>query len=586
MLKQGAAAGPGEQLLLFLGREAGEDEVPGRARLVDGDDDPVAGAGQPAGAVDDLGEHGVEVERRADAQDGRAQRGDALAQRLVLPPQAAGIGQGSLLAERHESRCDSCRFGASRNYSRSLTERIWTPLFPIRLFDARSATLQGSSTSLSGGRLEDADLRVASGRGGRGMTFAQPASQPASQPANRDFSEELGVRVLSQDEAGAPASRCRSTLPSSPASGGRRPFDEAPPASSARDPRRLAAALIFGTLCVFHAAPAAAQDHHHWSATLVTGGDGEQYIGCGNGIANFVNCSDSSVLSDDDFTYRGTTYTISALAYAPGSRRLWMRFDGITGSEAKKALGVLSLWRRNHHHNVEIKDAGVEGNALFWWSPPGQLRFVEEGEHVGLVLVGPHENAPDPPDLLSATASTDGRGNVVLRWNRTADNSITKYQVTWRGPSARHNKDWHDIPDSRAKTSHVVTGLTSGSEYAFRIRAVNAFGAGGPSNEKRATPTRPPNAPAKPDLLSAAGSTNGSGNVELLWNLVHDETITKFQVGVPQERERSRQVQHDLARHLPTAASAPAAGSAHRKTSHLVTGLEKEHGVQCSTSGR
>ncbi len=93
VLDQAAAAGPNKQLLPFLGRDAGEDDVVGGARLVDGNDDPLAGAGQPAGARDHVGEHGVEVERRADAQGGRRQRGDTLAPNLVLLPLVAGIHQ-------------------------------------------------------------------------------------------------------------------------------------------------------------------------------------------------------------------------------------------------------------------------------------------------------------------------------------------------------------------------------------------------------------------------------------------------------------------------------------------------------------
>ena len=121
VLEQAAAVGPGEERLLFLGREAGEHEVRGRARVVDGGDDAVAGPGEPAGALDDLSEHGVEVERRADAQDGRVEGRGALPQRFDLPPRVVGIHQGSSIAYRHESlrvaasraRCDGAVSGAS-----------------------------------------------------------------------------------------------------------------------------------------------------------------------------------------------------------------------------------------------------------------------------------------------------------------------------------------------------------------------------------------------------------------------------------------------------------------------------------------
>ena len=75
---------PVRQCLAFLRREARGDEVFGLSRLVDGRDRPVAGAGQGAGAVDGLLEDGIEIEARADAEDGGAQPGNAFLERFDL----------------------------------------------------------------------------------------------------------------------------------------------------------------------------------------------------------------------------------------------------------------------------------------------------------------------------------------------------------------------------------------------------------------------------------------------------------------------------------------------------------------------
>ena len=49
------------------------------------------------GALDDLVQDGVEVEAGADAEDGGAELGDAVSQRLVLSPQIVGVGHDRLL---------------------------------------------------------------------------------------------------------------------------------------------------------------------------------------------------------------------------------------------------------------------------------------------------------------------------------------------------------------------------------------------------------------------------------------------------------------------------------------------------------
>ena len=61
MHEQARVAGPGELLAFLLRREAREHGGLGRTRLVEGDDDALAGADQCAGALDHLAEHGGEV---------------------------------------------------------------------------------------------------------------------------------------------------------------------------------------------------------------------------------------------------------------------------------------------------------------------------------------------------------------------------------------------------------------------------------------------------------------------------------------------------------------------------------------------
>ncbi|MDE0471678.1 MAG: fibronectin type III domain-containing protein, partial [Ekhidna sp.] len=84
---------------------------------------------------------------------------------------------------------------------------------------------------------------------------------------------------------------------------------------------------------------------------------------------------------------------------------------------------------------------------------------------------------------------------------------------------------WTDIAGSTAATvSYTVSGLTGGTAYAFRIRAVAGAVNGAPSLERTATPLAP--APLKPAGFSA---TAGNAVVTLTWTDPENGDITGWQ---------------------------------------------------------
>ena len=118
-------------------------------------------------------------------------------------------------------------------------------------------------------------------------------------------------------------------------------------------------------------------------------------------------------------------------------------------------------------------------------------------------------------------------------------------------------QNWTDIPGSgAATTSHTVSGLTNGTEYTFRIRAVNASGNGEASDSVDTTPAGPPLAPA--DFTA----TGGDMSATLEWEAVdaNGSPITKYQY---QQKEDAGSVANwtDI----------PGSGAA--TASHTVTGL-------------
>ena len=100
--------------------------------------------------------------------------------------------------------------------------------------------------------------------------------------------------------------------------------------------------------------------------------------------------------------------------------------------------------------------------------------------------------APDAPGNLAATPGTVA-DTMVLTWDTPWANgdAITRFRVRYvQGTTA--GGTWADILNSDADTTtHMVTGLTAGTQYTFEVRAVNGIGNGAPATvtQTTATPT-------------------------------------------------------------------------------------------------
>ena len=124
--------------------------------------------------------------------------------------------------------------------------------------------------------------------------------------------------------------------------------------------------------------------------------------------------------------------------------------------------------------------------------------------------------APAAPTGFTASA---GDSHVELNWGNPGNSSITMYQYQQGANGA-----WTDIPGSGAlTTSHLVSDLTNGTEYTFRVRAVNAAGEGAESKSETATPAKAGAAPDKPANFGAAQT--GINQVELTWDAASQPRI-------------------------------------------------------------
>ncbi len=125
---------------------------------------------------------------------------------------------------------------------------------------------------------------------------------------------------------------------------------------------------------------------------------------------------------------------------------------------------------------------------------------------------------PERPADLSATP---GDRQVVLAWNDPSDSTITEYQVSTNGETFTDIDDT-DISenDTDNTLAYTVIGLTNGTLYTFKLRAVNDSGNGLSSDNVTATPLWP-----APVVTAAADS----GRVVLQWD-TGDPGITRYAV--------------------------------------------------------
>ena len=148
----------------------------------------------------------------------------------------------------------------------------------------------------------------------------------------------------------------------------------------------------------------------------------------------------------------------------------------------------------------------------------------------------PNEQATVPSQVTGVSARA-GDGQVLLTWTAPSNGGspITRYEyATFDTPPFFCNAGT-DLEQNVTQTCVVGTGasLVNGTEYHFRVRAVNAEGNGAQSAAVTATP-RAASVPGAPTsfIATAHVSIAGYSQVLLSWTaptVAHDGTITDYE---------------------------------------------------------
>jgi titin len=145
---------------------------------------------------------------------------------------------------------------------------------------------------------------------------------------------------------------------------------------------------------------------------------------------------------------------------------------------------------------------------------------VASGAWTAAVLATPL-GAPGAPGGLTAAAAPAagvGSGQVKLTWSAPASNgaAITDYVIE---SSADGGATWTTVNDGvSTATTTMVSHLTNGTQYSFRVAAKNAVGRGAWSPAVLAKPLGAPGAPSGLTAAVAPAAGVGSGQVKLTWN--------------------------------------------------------------------
>ncbi len=177
--------------------------------------------------------------------------------------------------------------------------------------------------------------------------------------------------------------------------------------------------------------------------------------------------------------------------------------------------------------------------------PVAGSTFTDSGTGTVHGAPAPPATVPGAPTIGTATA---GNAQATVNWTAPASNggsAITGYVVTpYIGATAQTTTTVGNV------TSTVISGLTNGTTYTFRVAAINAVGTGNQSgNSNAVTPVAPATVPGAPTIGTA---TAGNAQATVTWTAPASNggaTITGYEV-TPYIGTTGQSPSHGRQRHL------------------------------------
>jgi hypothetical protein len=174
--------------------------------------------------------------------------------------------------------------------------------------------------------------------------------------------------------------------------------------------------------------------------------------------------------------------------------------------------------------------SGIGGADAFYWIPSEDSTGVSMFTRTSSTNIArlAFTTAPVAPSTPAAPTATYGDGQVSLSWTAPSNGgaTITDYEIDYSSDSGT---TWNTFADgTSATTSATVTGLTNGTAYTFRIRAINS--AGTSASSSASTAVTPKAVTSEPTSVTG---TFGNTEVSLSWTApssINGSAITDYTI--------------------------------------------------------
>ena len=128
-----------------------------------------------------------------------------------------------------------------------------------------------------------------------------------------------------------------------------------------------------------------------------------------------------------------------------------------------------------------------------------------------------------------AAATSVGSGKLTVTASVTGSGTLSKWQYQQKEGNGNYGS-WQDISSTSTSLSHTVSGLTNGTDYQFKVRAVNATGDGATSDAS--TAARPVAVTLGVSSKSATAATLTLGGYAGNWWWTKDEESNCSNTGI------------------------------------------------------